>query len=335
MSKYTTELRFICEQFAGYSESQGYQNINKVISEAIPKVFDFDFPIFDESYRNVLCTKILKHYYTREICEETVGLWKFRLDAKLNEIMPYYNQLYKSELLNFNPLYDIDIKTTHDKKGNSNSSVTSSYTSDKLDNSKEDNTNKIIHSGEEETQENQTSVNKETTTDNGTLTGVATSELTASGTTDKTNKEITKYSDTPQGGLTNVEDGTYLTNATIKEGTENNTTTDKQTGESTSNQTTANTRVIDGNITDTKSINKTNDFSDSSTGSKTFNKSENITSNTNENTSVNTTEDYITKVCGKNSSTSYSKMLLEFRETFLNIDSMVINELSDLFFTLW
>ena len=114
MSKYTTEVRFICETAAGYTESVDYDLVEETIQKAIPKVFNFDFPIFDESYRNVLCTKILKHYYTREICEETVGLWKLRLNTRLNEIMPYYNQLYKSELLEFNPFYDVDITTKND-----------------------------------------------------------------------------------------------------------------------------------------------------------------------------------------------------------------------------
>ena len=46
MSKYTTELRYICEMYAG-GESKGYSDVNKVIQAAIPKAFDFDFPIFD------------------------------------------------------------------------------------------------------------------------------------------------------------------------------------------------------------------------------------------------------------------------------------------------
>ena len=99
MSKYTTEVRFICETAAGYRESQPYSKVNEIIQKAIPSVFSFNFPIFDENYRNVLCTKILRHYYTREICEEVVGLWKLRLETRLNEIMPYYNQLYKEEII--------------------------------------------------------------------------------------------------------------------------------------------------------------------------------------------------------------------------------------------
>lgn len=103
MSKYTTEVRFICENSAGLSVSEGADNVDSVLDKCWNKVFNFDFPIFDENYRQVLCRKILKHYYTREIAHETVGRWKLALNAKLNEIMPYYNQLYKSELLEFNP----------------------------------------------------------------------------------------------------------------------------------------------------------------------------------------------------------------------------------------
>ena len=47
------------------------------------------------------------------------------------------------------------------------------------------------------------------------------------------------------------------------------------------------------------------------------------------------TEDYIQTVTGKAQGGSFSKMLKEFRETFLNIDMMIINDLSDLFFNLY
>ena len=120
LSKYTTEVRFICENSAGLSESEGADNIDSILDKCWNKVFNFDFPIFDENYRQVLCRKILKHYYTREIAHETVGRWKLALNAKLNEIMPYYNQLYKSELLEFNPFYDVDLTRSREGSGTSN-----------------------------------------------------------------------------------------------------------------------------------------------------------------------------------------------------------------------
>ena len=109
MSKYTTELRFICESEAGLTESKGYNDVNTVIAAARPHIFSFTYPIFDNAYKPTLETKILKHFYTREIGLETYGLWKLKLDMKMNEIMPYYNKLYESELIEFNPLYDTDI----------------------------------------------------------------------------------------------------------------------------------------------------------------------------------------------------------------------------------
>ena len=97
MSNYTTEVRYICEAKAGLTESAGQNSVNEIIAASLSSIFNFNFPIFDEQYRSVLETKILKHYYTREIAFESVGLWQLKLDTKLNEIMPYYNQLYESE----------------------------------------------------------------------------------------------------------------------------------------------------------------------------------------------------------------------------------------------
>lgn len=118
MSKYTTEVRFILETYAGLTESEGNDSVNNIITAGLPKLFNFDFPIFDEAYREVLERKIVRHYYTREIGYETVGRWKLALENKLNEIMPYYNKLYRSELLDFNPLYTHNITKTGSKTDN-------------------------------------------------------------------------------------------------------------------------------------------------------------------------------------------------------------------------
>lgn len=96
MSNFTTELRYICEAYAGFSDSVGLDKFEEVINGSVEKIFDFDYPIFMESYRKVLEKKILTHYYTREIGYETVGRWKLALRSKMQEIMPYYNELYKN-----------------------------------------------------------------------------------------------------------------------------------------------------------------------------------------------------------------------------------------------
>lgn len=120
MAKYTTEVRTICENYANLKKSEGYNSVQRILNDSWDKVFDFDFPIFDENYREPLCKKILKHFYTKEIGEETVGLWKLRLDDRMNEIMPYYNKLYESELISIEPLVNYRVRT------NGNSSKTGS-----------------------------------------------------------------------------------------------------------------------------------------------------------------------------------------------------------------
>ena len=215
MSKYTTEVRFICEVAAGLSESAGESKVNEIIAKAAPVVFNFDWPIFDEAYRLGLEEKILRHYYTREIGEETVGLWKLRLEDRLNLVMPKYNQLYESAKLEFNPFYDVDY------------------------------------------------------TRQGTNSG----EGTSSGTTNSTGNNM--HSDTPQNGLESVLNGEYLTDADVSN-------------------------------------------SESSSSSKNSSSGE-----------------FQESIKGKMPGTSYSRLLKEYRQTFLNIDRMVIDELNDLFMGVW
>ena len=278
MSKYTTEVRFICETASGLGESKGYTDVDTIITNAIPKIFTFTFPIFDENYRSVLEKKILKHFYTREICEETVGLWKLRLDTKLNEIMPYYNKLYKSELLEFNPLYTANLsrakKTDYNSNRNENENISD------------------------------TSSSNRTTSNNGEVNTTTTD--TVSGSSHNTTTDL--YSDTPQGGLSGIESNTYLTNA--RKITDNGSTSSN----------TSNTNSSTGKVERSES------GTDNSTGTY-----ERIRGNTDALTSA---EDYLETVVGYEGANA-SDLLLKFRETFLNIDMLVINDLEDLFFQLW
>jgi len=299
MSKYTTEVRYICETLAGLTESVGYADVDQVIKNCLPKVFDFNFPIFDESYRSVLETKILRHYYTREIGLETVGLWKLKLSTKLNEIMPYYNKLYKSELIEFNPLYDVDL--TRERK------IEGKGTKDT-----ENGENRSGNNNTETTQNNDSTV-EETGGDKGTTNGTANGTQNQNANGNGTNM----YSDTPQGAITDLQAGRYLTNATIDSatntfaGASSDTTT--QTTENTNNSTIDSSGSVDG-TTESDFNSKMEGFS---------------------NTTLSNTEDYLEHIIGSNGGESFSKRLNDYRSTFINIDMMVINELEDLFFGLW
>lgn len=215
MSKYTTELRFICETEAGETESVGYSDVDDVIAAALPHIFDFDFPIFDENYRTTLETKIIRHYYTREIGLETYGLWKLKLQTKLNEIMPYYNKLYESELYTYNPLYDVDLTTTNvGQKTGENTNVDSRISSKtNSGNTTSNGTNNVENKGSE------------------TNTGATKNSAT------RNYQRDDAYSDTPQGTLNNVKNLNYLTNARNIVDTEMTNEYGDTTGASTSENT--------------------------------------------------------------------------------------------------
>lgn len=335
MSKYTTQVRFICETAAGLSESEGQTSVKQIIAAAIPSVFDFDFPIFDESYRTVLETKILKHYYTREIGLETVGLWKLKLDTKLNEIMPFYNQLYKSELIEFNPMYDVDLTRDHTLNRSEQTEQTGTETADATKNGTVDTTTSGTKTGTSreniDVSENQeTEQNSKSDTDIKNTTG-STSEETATGT--KTHYD--KYSDTPQGSLQNVQNDTYLTNARMVN--DNDTQTGKTTvsgSDTSTGSTTADTSTTTNSTSETTHTGNTTDET-SGTQNTTSADTEKRNTTQTANKELTSLDDYLEHVKGKNGGVSYSAMLNEFRTTFLNIDMQVINELSDLFMNLW
>lgn len=335
MSKYTTQVRFICETAAGLSESEGQTSVKQIIAAAIPSVFDFDFPIFDESYRTVLETKILKHYYTREIGLETVGLWKLKLDTKLNEIMPFYNQLYKSELIEFNPMYDVDLTRDHTLNRSEQTEQTGTETADATKNGTVDTTTSGTKTGTSreniDVSENQeTEQNSKSDTDIKNTNG-STSEETATGT--KTHYD--KYSDTPQGSLQNVQNDTYLTNARMIN--DNDTQTGKTTvsgSDTSTGSTTADTSTTTNSTSETTHTGNTTDET-SGTQNTTSADTEKRNTTQTANKELTSLDDYLEHVKGKNGGVSYSAMLNEFRTTFLNIDMQVINELSDLFMNLW
>lgn len=319
MSKYTTEVRFICETEAGLTDSVGFNDVDSVIEAAREKIFSFDFPIFDEDYRSVLETKILRHYYTREIGLETYGLWKLKLHTKLNEIMPYYNKLYDSELLKYNPLYDVNMTTTN--VGRKTGEDT------RINKGEESRTN----SGTAKNTESNTNVEKSKTESNGNVNVVNEANSTSAGSNDSTTQRngetIDKYSDTPQGSLSGLLNNSYLTNAridTVLDTTKNNGST---TGFDSSKDTHDDYHREDVSGESTNVGTRTSERNDDST-STGKNNSESIGKS-------NNTEDYVMHVFGKSAGANYAKMIKDFRDNLLNIDMNIINDLAELFMLIW
>lgn len=74
------------------------------------------YPIFSEDHRLELNRKIINHYWNREIGMETVSLFVFAVQRRMNEIMPLYNQVYESQLLEFDAISNYKLTTVRNDK---------------------------------------------------------------------------------------------------------------------------------------------------------------------------------------------------------------------------
>lgn len=123
MAVYTTELRNVIR----VAETQAHGSYTEFeYTDATWRALGLDeYPIYDESHRAELNRKICDHFYMREIGAETVALFRLFVRRTMNEVMPFYNELYKTASLITDPFEEISV-THHEGWGEDTESNTSS-----------------------------------------------------------------------------------------------------------------------------------------------------------------------------------------------------------------
>ena len=356
MARYTLNLSEIIETFMDdYLHDitmNPYDYIDDLVERAVPVIFSDRIDIYlvneqapeqkivlREEDRMELLKKILKHYWDYETCSSVPYDFIFRLNKKLSEIMPYYNQLYASAELEFNPFNDVD----YVREGNDSAVDKTIDDGRDVATKTGDDTEHITTGGSDETVTDGTG--KKTGTESTQKTGTE-QETTNGGGTNNTSTGGVKwdfFNDTPQGKVNwgnpntpnesnsnpGLDEMDYLSRYEkhVDSGSHNNTTL-------TNNSTRNNTK----NGTDTTTFNVTN--KDDETETTTYGKTttDKIDYNNTVDLKKDNQRDYThqgaksERVHGKMSQVSYSERLLMFRNTILNIDDMIIKELKELFF---
>lgn len=114
MSKYTVEL---------------YQIVNSVDFT----LFDFDYNLYDNELKSAFEKKFIDHFYFYEIGLTPIARFKKALQIKLNDIYPYFKQLYQTELrcndIDFMLNKDLKEQYTRELTGNSSANQSSTSTS--------------------------------------------------------------------------------------------------------------------------------------------------------------------------------------------------------------
>ena len=107
MSKYTLELRYL------YKDKKF-------------KLFDFPYNLYDNDLKPWFEEKFFQHFMFYEIGFDSVAMFKQRLMSKLNDIFPYYKQLYETEIAckNIDFMLNKDLKESYVRELTSNSNST-------------------------------------------------------------------------------------------------------------------------------------------------------------------------------------------------------------------
>lgn len=138
MAQYSIQLMTIIEQATQYKNDLSIKEKIELGRQAFFK--DIDYEIFNESYRKTFETHFIRNFYTSEIGFETEGLFKLKLETWLQINMPYFNKLFETELLEFDPLKNINVEITHEKTKDTSNQTTQNTTQNSQDTSSSENT---------------------------------------------------------------------------------------------------------------------------------------------------------------------------------------------------
>ena len=239
MALYTTLLRSIVEQ------RQADAHVGPDDFTVAYQTLGLDsYPIFDEDYRQTLNDKIIRHFYFREIGQETVARFRWYMDMTMRENMPYFNQLYSSLNLIVDPITNVrytyqdvfNLATeetgtgTTSRTGSGSTSETETHAGDDVTELDKGTTRiETMAHGHTETETldhghtltDTTEYGREQDTTDSTTYGRT--EATVNGGSDQTLEGATKEreirSDTPMNQIPTgaIESGTYATEATYTE----------------------------------------------------------------------------------------------------------------------
>ena len=128
MAKYTIELRKVCDYYGRETVENWFKDYE--ISNYLTSIQVEQITKFNVWSKDRLATKIVDHYFMREIGFETPALFKHYAKVKMQEIMERQLPKIYSNFLEYDPLSNVDfteeytreIIGTGKNEGNSNSS---------------------------------------------------------------------------------------------------------------------------------------------------------------------------------------------------------------------
>ena len=285
----------------------------------------YDFYIDDEQARKSFEDKFIKHYYYREIGFETPFMFTHKLETHLLINMPYWKQLYETELeaRNINFLLNKDLRETFIREVETENNMMANSTSNQNNQTTSSMDSSQNSTGTSTATQNDTSTSTQSGTSKQSLESTSTTEQTDS--QQSTTKESLIRDGVAQASLTDD----YLT------GANSTNVTNTQNVSGTTDTTTEQTNSTEANSTSESNLtNQQTSQIKASGNNATYDemKANNKSSQQDNGTTLEKT-DLISQ--GNIGITSSAQLLKEWREVLINMDKIIIDSCNDLFMKIY
>lgn len=113
MANYTMELRRIIEYYT--QDNEDMKRKERIKKGTAIFFSEIDYPFYDDKERVGFQERFVMNFFLNEIGYETPAMFSLYLENWLNQNMPYWNQVYKSAMIEYDPLTNVDYSTITDR----------------------------------------------------------------------------------------------------------------------------------------------------------------------------------------------------------------------------
>lgn len=317
MARYTMNLSEVCEVMTGLNfndmtETNPFDRIDTIADAAAPILVSDRYDLLDNGEdKNSFLRMLIEHYWEYEVCAMTPSDFILRLNRKLNEIAPLFNQRYESMKMEFPVFQDVNVWTDGqvDRTGNRTDTTTGNTT----------------NSGDD-------------ITAYGKLEDGSSDTLYGNGRRIPKDTKWDYNNDTPQNSISGITDEDYLTSYSkhTDEVEEKNITVAGQNGISATGE----GYVLQGtylNPSDGGEFGRSESHTGlKQGGSDTFTHGHQIDTSGSLTSDTSSQDISGSHTYGKNSAgMTYARMMEEYRHAMINVFQEMIDELHELFFIIY
>lgn len=317
MARYSLNLSEICEQVTGLNfntltDVNPFDRIDTIADAAAPILVSDRYDLLDnDADKNSFLRMLIEHYWEYEVCALTPSDFILRLNRKLNEIAPLFNQRYESMKMEFPVFQDINVWTDGqiDRTG---------HKTDVLD-------GEVKNTGTD-------------TTGYGKKESGSLDSQFGNGQRIPKSEDWDYENDTPQNSISGINDKEYLTRYSKKTSEVENKPV---VANGTSGTTIAGDAYSIGGVnfqsTDGGDFGRTETYTGSKqSGEDTFTHGHKVETDNTFNSDTVSQDVSGTHQYGKNNSgKTYAQMMEEYRHAMINVFQEMIDELHELFFIIY